>query len=145
MTKNVFGLVLTLLAFILQGCNNDDLPQQGSRNDYEYTFEVTASEGNVLLEFLPITDGSTPMLNGSPSRFTPPLFEVNIEKGKREVYNITTKGAVEFGVKVIVQNMGSGGQWKFTEKRNGKIIRTDIHNLKGGNGNESIAYWNSTL
>lgn len=145
MTKMIFGVITTLLAITLNSCGKSDLPEVGSHNDYEYTFEVTATNGDAHLLFTPTTDGSTPLLNGEASDEELNRFPTNTLQGTTKVYRITSKGARKFSVKVRVMPSSASGTWTFTGKRNGKVIRNDVHSFQGGNDEESKTYTSSSL
>lgn len=144
MTKIIFGVMVTLLAITMQSCNSGDIPVAGSQNDYEYSFEVSATNGDAHLVFTATTDGSTPLLNTKASEETPAKFYIVTDKGNKQVYSITSNRAREFGVKVSVMRSSSSGTWRFTAKRNGKVIKTDVYNFEGGNDEESKTYRSST-
>lgn len=145
MIKMFLGAMVTLLAITMQSCSNGDLPKQGSQNDYEYSFEVSAPSGDVHLIFSPTSDGSTPLLDGAESNDKSGHFYREITNSKHQVFRITTKQARKFSVKVDVLKFSSGGTWKFTERRNGKVIRTEQHTFKGGYDEEYKTYTSSTL
>lgn len=140
----IMRVLVALFALAAQSCNNSDIPREGSLNDYEYTFEVSATDGDVHLVFSPTSDGTTPQLNGIEAKGILPLFDIHVKQGACESYRITTKGAREFGVTIQVMPDSSSGSWKFTKRRNGKLIGTDEHKCQGRLPKEQVEYRDST-
>ncbi|MBR8703452.1 hypothetical protein [Porphyromonas levii] len=145
MTKMFFGVMVTLIAITIQSCHNADLPKQGSRNNYEYTFDVFATDGDANLSFITSSDGDATQIKDGDKVHNTRQYDASIKKGDHKVYSITTQGAREFRVKITVLKSSASGYWVFTGKRNGKVVRTEKHNFKGRNGKEVTEYWNSTL
>lgn len=135
--------MVALFALGMQGCASDDLPEQGSYNDYKFTFEVSAVGGDAQLLFVPTTDGSPMLLNDEKSDQKPAKFPVRVKKGDKRKFVFTTEDARK--VKLDVEVLSGSGSWTVTLKRNGKAILTDKFDYKGGSGTESKSYETTTL
>lgn len=126
--KILWSLVAALAAVLMVSCGNgDNLPKEGSVNDYEYIFTVTAEKGEMRIFYTFDTDSkeiiwyeaNQPVVNKKE------LF-TNIKEGETKTYTFRIKEARRVSVKgkiVAPNSMGTKGSYQFEERLNGKKAR----------------------
>lgn len=139
-----------LFLIFLGGCNinNDQLPSYGSKNNYEYTFIITTTSGTASMLLNAKTDGEEVLLNNKEkSESTPAQFYIRIGEGETKRYIVSSKAAKRYSVEVRIEPSNVKGYWKFEERVNGKLVKTDRYqfNLNGRDEKHSITYHSSTI
>lgn len=124
------GALFSLLAM---GCNNDnnDLPDANSRNDYQFFYTITATEGNVDILFAAQTDGEKVLIDGKDMSLTEPSTYIDrVSQGETKRFVLSSKAAKEFSVKISLKSQKCIGHFTFENHRNGKSIKEDKTNFK---------------
>lgn len=127
--KVLWSLVAALAAALMVSCSEDGdkLPNQGSVNDYEYIFTVTAEKGEVHIIYTFDTDAKKILwseehrtIANKERAFT------NIKEGETKTYTFQIKEAKRVSVKgeiVTPNSMETKGSYQFEERLNGKKVR----------------------
>lgn len=126
--KVLWILVAALAAALMVSCSDGDkLPKEGSANDYEYIFTVTAEKGEMHIFYTFDTDAKEilwseehrPIANKEKT-FT------NIKEGETKTYTFRIKEARRVSVKGKIEapnSIGTKGSYQFEERLNGKKAR----------------------
>lgn len=150
--KILWSLVAALAAVLMVSCGNgDNLPKEGSVNDYEYIFTVTAEKGEMHIIYTFNTDAKEIMWSEEhrPIANKEKTF-TNIKEGETKTYTFRIKEAKRVSVKgkiVAPNSMGTKGSYQFEERLNGKKARDkkEAIELEHNGVSQSFEFTSSSL